>query len=112
MASKSRALVMTEVILWQYLGSVTERNGTDMPPPSTQYGFSEAGTGWQHPYKTPSCNRKTLQFAKHRVYTEHFFSVEFVPNLPNNTKCHLFGTHGVQPSSLLHYALDCEACQS
>lgn len=47
-------------------------------------------------------------FCQPRVYPEHFPSVEFVPKLLNNAKCHLFGTQGVQPSSLLHYVFNYE----
>lgn len=79
-----------------------------MPSPSTQYVFSEAWTGLQKPLLQP----KLTQFASTDFYTEHFSCVEFVPNLPNNTKCHLFGTHCILPSNLLHYALSRETCQS
>lgn len=64
------------------------------------------------PIPQAETNTKTPPLCQPRVYPEHFSSVEFVPDLPSNTKCHLFGTHRVQLSCLLHYAFNDEACQS
>lgn len=106
--------MIVKVSMRQCLGSLAKRNRTDMP--STQCGFSEAGTEWQAAsLRDPELQqrqKKMPPFASLEFTLNTFSSVEFVPNLPNNRKCHLFGTHPVQSSSLLHYALNGEACYS
>lgn len=97
--------------MWDSVLEEWQKTRGDLFPPQpnmVSLGLGSVAALLQHPKlqqnKPPVCQLT--------VYTEHFFSAELVPNLPNNTKCHLFGTWCIQPSSLLHYAFNCGACQS
>lgn len=67
------------------------RNGTDMPSPSTVSMVSLRLGQRGSILAIPQAATENANVFYPRVYTEHFSSVEFVPNLPNNTKCHLLG---------------------
>lgn len=97
--------------MWDSVLEEWQKTRGDLLPPQpnmVSLGLGSVAALLQHPKlqqnKPPVCQLT--------VYTEHFFSAELVPILPNNTKCHLFGTWCIQPSSLLHYAFNCGACQS
>lgn len=67
--------MIVKVSMRQCLGSLAKRNRTDMP--STQCGFSEAGTEWQAAsLRDPELQqrqKKNATICQPRIYSQHFF---------------------------------------